>query len=124
MSHLKPDNVHDVHLESGLVKIQLKMEGNLTIAEAEAVKGLLKPFAVVANVAIEGPDNQAEATATARGQMVNREIEALQEYKKSREANGSKYISTEWIPSGTCDAERFFSGCKRVLQINDKGWYR
>ena len=121
MSHLKPSNVHDVLFESGLVKIQLKLEGNLTLAEADAVKGLLKPVAVVTAAAVpfvEATDGQAEAAETevaARRPMINREVETLNEYKKCREANVSKYISTEWIPCGTCDAERFFCGCKRVF---------
>jgi hypothetical protein len=119
MSHLKPENVHDIHFESGLVKIQLKMEGNLNVAEAEAVKGLLKPVAAAVGPQVEVADVQDEA-AQPRG-MVNREVEALLQYKKSREANGSKYINTEWIPSGTCDAERFFSGCKRVFTEQRQG---
>ena len=53
--------------------------------------------------------------------MFNREVEALNEHKKCREANGSKYISTEWIPCGTCDAERLFNGCKRVFTEQRQG---
>jgi hypothetical protein len=104
--HIRTDGdwPKDKLFESGILKLLKGLEGTLTPREADRIRRLKKPVAVVD----DPDDNEEELNQT---QQLLRQLHAA---KLARTTPVSAYIGVAWLPATTDDIERVFSLCKRV----------
>jgi len=101
------------HFVNGIIKVIGNTERTMTALEKEAVSKFKKIPKTVIQYLDEGE------TVGDEDDMVEESVdEEVARLKTMAEANGSNYDDVSWIPSTTCEVERFFSQCK--LNHSDK----
>jgi hypothetical protein len=98
------------HFVNGIIKVIGNTERTMTVREKEAIREFKKESktVILESETVEDEDDMVE-------ESVDEEVARL---KTIAEANGSNYDNVSWIPSTTCEVERFFSQCK--LNHSDK----
>lgn len=110
LHHIRDDDkiVHYKHFSKGLVKLQAGKSQDPT----EHEKIAMMPFLLRNG---EGNDEEDDESSSEDDEDANGWAQrTLSKDKKQKTEKISEYISTKWIPCGTCEVERFFSTCKNI----------
>ena len=119
LHHLREDDkiVHNKVASKGIVKLQSGNSQQLTVAE----KIEMNPFLLQNEEDYQDDDDYEESLEDDEETAEGWAHRTLSKNKKPRIDMKDEYMSTKWIPCGTCEVERLFSKCKHIYSEFRKG---